>query len=447
LTTETEKRDKLRSDVLRVIQQAIESVNPENAIRKHMSIETEVLHIGDERIDLKDYVNINVIGAGKASPAMGLAVEEVLGEKLKGGVICTKYGSGVRLSKMEVVEASHPIPDERSVLGAQKTLDKVRSYDSNDLVICLISGGASAIWCLPAGKITLKEKVQATEALLDSGADIHEINTVRKHISMIKGGHLARAIYPNRLISLALSDVVGDKFTSIGSGPTTADPTTYQQAINVLNKYSLFSRIPQSVLEHLKAGVKCEIRETPKPEDPIFERNIECIIGSNKLALRTAEETARHLGYNTAILSSELTGEARFVGKKLAGEIKKIYLEKNPVAPPAMLLCGGETTVTVKGDGKGGRNQELVLSAALELKGFKSILVASIGTDGIDGPTDAAGAFADGSTVGRGEELGLDAVEYLERNNSYEYFNRLGELIYIGPTGTNVMDIQVLIAI
>jgi len=376
LTTETEKRDKLRSDVLRVIQQAIESVNPENAIRKHMSIETEVLHIGDERIDLKDYVNINVIGAGKASPAMALAVEEVLGEKLKGGVICTKYGSGVRLSKMEVVEASHPIPDERSVLGAQKTLDKVRSYDSNDLVICLISGGASAIWCLPAGKITLKEKVQATEALLASGADIHEINTVRKHISMIKGGHLA--------------------------------------------------------------------------EDPIFERNIECIIGSNKLALRTAEETARHLGYNTVILSSELTGEARFVGKKLAGEIKeikKIYLEKNPVAPPAMLLCGGETTVTVKGDGKGGRNQELVLSAALELKGFKSILVASIGTDGIDGPTDAAGAFADGSTVGRGEELGLDAVEYLERNNSYEYFNRLGELIYIGPTGTNVMDIQVLIAI
>lgn len=447
MTAEDEKRDKLRSDALGVIRQAIESVNPESAVRKYMFLKDEELHVGEDIINLKDYDNIYTIGAGKASAAMAVAVEHILGERLKGGVICTKYGSEVHLSKLEIVEANHPIPDERSILGAQKTLDKVKSCGSNDLVICLLSGGASAIWCLPAGNITLKEKMQATEDLLASGADIHEINTVRKHISMIKGGYLARAVYPNRLISLVLSDVVGDKFTSIGSGPATADPTIFQQALNVLDKYSLPLKVPQSVLEHLKAGVNGEIQETPKPEDPVFKRNIECIIGSNKLALQTAEEAARCLGYNAVILSSEITGEARVVGKKLAGEIKKICVDNNPVAPPAMLLCGGETTVTVKGDGKGGRNQELVLSAALELRGFKNILVASIGTDGIDGPTDAAGAFADGSTVARGEKLGLDAVECLERNNSYGYFNRLGDLIRIGPTGTNVMDIQVLIAI
>lgn len=445
MTDRDERPDKLRSDALKVIWQVIESVNPESAVQRNMFLEHEKLHVGDNIINLGDYDNIYAIGAGKASAAMAVAVENILGKRLKGGIVCTKYGYVAHLSKLELVEAGHPIPDEKSLLGAQKTLHKIKSCNPNDLVICLLSGGASAIWCLPADNITPEEKMQTTEILLASGANIHQINTVRKHISMIKGGRLAQAIHPTRMISLALSDVVGDKLTSIGSGPTVGDPTTFQQALEVVNKYNLRSRIPPSVLEHLRAGVKGEIRETPEPEEPIFEHNIEYIIGSNKLALQTAERTARWLGYNTFILSSEVTGEARLVGKELAGEIKNIYTNKNPVAPPAVLLCGGETTVTVKGNGKGGRNQELVLSAALKLNGLKNILVASVGTDGSDGPTDAAGAFADGNTVNRGKKLGLDADEHLERNNSYEYFDRLGDLIRTGPTGTNVMDIQVLI--
>lgn len=445
MTEKDKMHVKLRSDALKVIWQAIESVNPENAVRKSMFLENEKLHIGDNIINLRDCNNIYAIGAGKASAAMAVAVENILGKRLEGGIICTKYGYVANLSKLEIVEAGHPIPDENSLLGAQKTLHRIKSCSSNDLVICLLSGGASAIWCIPAGNITPEEKMQTTEALLTSGADIHEVNTVRKHISMIKGGRLAQAIHPNRLISLALSDVVGDKLTSIGSGPTVADPTTFQQALEVVNKYKLLSKIPQSVIAHLRAGVRGEIQETPKPGDSVFKHNIECIIGSIKLALQAAERTARWLGYNAFILSSEVTGEARLIGRKLAGEIKNIYINNIPIAPPAMLLCGGETTVTVKGDGKGGRNQELVLSAALELNGLKNVFVASVGTDGSDGPTDAAGAFADGNTVSRGKKLGLDANEHLERNNSYEYFDRLGDLIRTGPTGTNVMDIQVLI--
>jgi len=434
----------LRNDMMKIVRQAIAAVDPMNAVRAHCVLEDGLLHVGSDTIDLNRYGRINVIGAGKASAFMAKALEEMLGDRIRGGVISTKKGYDTKLKKVALIEAGHPLPDKNSFVAAQKAVEEVRSLGADDLIICLLSGGASALWTLPAASLDLEDKIKTTQSLLACGADIHEINAIRKHISGIKGGRLACASYPARLITLAISDVVGDEYSSIGSGPTVADPTTYEQAIGIVKKYSLQEELPPSVLRHLEAGRQGREEETPKPGDCRLDGNIQNIITSNRQAIEAAMSIARHSGYNTYVISYNMTGEARIVGRRLASIAKEVVEGKGPISPPAILLSGGETTVTVRGRGKGGRNQELALAAAMEISGWNKISVVSVGTDGADGPTDAAGAVADGNSIERGRAMEMDAKYFLDQNDSYTYFDMLGDLIRIGPTGTNVMDIQVI---
>ena len=440
-----DRQRKPKRDMMDIIRCAIESVDPERAINTHVHLTGETLTVCGCTIELSMYHRIYVIGAGKASARMAEALERILSGRITGGVVSVVKDQPIRLKCLEVIEAEHPLPGEGSLQAAAKSLKLMQSLGENDLVLCLISGGASALWSLPAGGINLDDKICTTELLLRSGADIHEINTVRKHLSSIKGGRLAQAVSPACLVTLLISDVVGDQLSSIGSGPTVADPTTFDDAWSVVRKYNLTKRLPKSVLAYLHGGVEGNVPETPKPHNPIFTRNTECIIASNRQALEAAAERGKLFGYNTRIISTEITGEARVVGKNLVEQCHTLMSKEGTIAPPALFLSGGETTVTVKGKGRGGRNQELVLAAALVIDGWENTVVASIGTDGIDGATDAAGAFADGSTVERGRAVGMNARNYLKDNNSFTFFERIGDLIRTGPTGTNVMDIQLFV--
>jgi len=445
MTENSEKQQRFRKDAMKVFWQAIESVNPENAINKNVKLTYQRLHVGEKAIDLDKTGKIYVIGAGKASAFMAKAIENLFFKRIAGGLICIKHDHGTPLHYMKVMEAGHPVPDENSLLAARRTLQLLKSCQPSDIVICLLSGGASAIWALPADPITLDEKKRANQLLLKCGANIHEVNAVRKHLSQIKGGRLAQTAYPIKLLTLAISDVVGDNLSSIGSGPTVGDPSTFKTALEVVNNYGLPAHLPQSILDYLWAGAKGEIRETPKPSDPIFKNNIELVISSNRQALQTAEQTGRYLGYKTKIMSDKLVGEARQIGSNLIEQARQLAVTRGLDDPPMMLIYGGETTVTVKGSGNGGRNQELVLAAALQMENLENVLIASVGTDGTDGPTDAAGAFADNKTLTKGAEAGINAQESLDNNDSYHYFDRVGDLIKTGPTGTNVMDIQLII--
>ncbi len=441
----SEQTSKLKRDALKVIWQAIESVNPENAINRNFRLKYENLHVGDTILKLSDFQKVHIVGAGKASTQMAKALENILLKRLTGGMVYTKRGSEVPLHTVNVFAADHPVPDRDSLLAAQRTMEFAKNCELQDLIICLISGGASAMWSLPVSGVNFEDKQKTVATLLKCGANIHEMNTIRKHLSRIKGGHLAQMAHPATVVTLAISDVVGDEISSIGSGPTVGDPTTFKQAMAVLEKYNIALELPSSVLDYLWNGAQRKNKETPKPSDPLFKKNPVCIISTNGDALNTAMETGRHLGYKTYIHTGKLTGEASVIGPKLVQKIKEMAASRRPGDQPIMMLSGGETTVTVKGNGKGGRNQELALAAAIALEGEHEIIAASIGTDGVDGETDAAGAFADSTTITRGKAKGLDAAAYLADNNSYEYFSNLGDLIKTGPTGTNVMDIQVLV--
>ncbi|HID90896.1 TPA: glycerate kinase, partial [Candidatus Bathyarchaeota archaeon] len=337
------------------------------------------------------------------------------------------------------------IPDEDGVRGAEGIIRLASEAAEGDLVICLISGGGSALMPLPAAGIALRDVRRLTAALLRSGATINEVNAVRKHVSRLKGGQLARAAYPATLISLILSDVVGDPLDVIASGPTAPDTTTFDDAIRVLKAYGLWRDAPEPVRERLESGSRGEIPETPKPGDAIFDRTHNIVVGNNRLASLAACREARRRGFNALLLSSLIEGEARHIGTAYSGIVREILTSGNPVRRPAVVVAGGETTVTVKGRGKGGRNQELVLSASLGIEGLRGVAIASIGTDGVDGPTDAAGAIADGQTAVRARKRGLDARSFLADNDSYGFFTRLGDLILTGPTGTNVNDITVMV--
>jgi hydroxypyruvate reductase len=316
---------------------------------------------------------------------------------------------------------------------------------ANDLVIFLVSGGGSALLPLPVEGVTLVEKQATTHELLSCGASIQEINTLRKHLSRIKGGGLAKIVYPATLVSLILSDVIGDPLDAIASGPTVPDSTTYEDCAWILNKYELWGKIPPSVASHIRAGMEGKKEETLKEGDPPFAKVYNLIVGNNLLAMTAAKKAAQALGYRTLLLSSLVEGETREVAKVHAAIAKEVLLSGNPIPPPACILSGGETTVTLKGKGKGGRNQEFALAAALEIAGWKEVLMMSAGTDGTDGPTDAAGAFADGKTVTRAKTMGLDPWSFLKENDSYSFFQRIGDLLTIGPTGTNVMDLRVML--
>lgn len=443
----TEKCREARKTALTLLETALLAVDPKNLIKTKLKITNDIIQVGDLEFQLQDFDRIFVLGGGKASGAMAEGIWEILGHTIADGVINVLKGSASKFStgRITLNEARHPIPDEGGIVGVTKMLEILDGLTEKDLVIFLISGGGSALMPLPQKGITLEEMQNVTTSLLKSGAYIDEINTVRKHISQIKGGRMAIRAYPATLLCFVLSDVVGDSLTSIASGPTVPDTTTYDDAISVLRRYSIWQSIPESVKRCLRDGVEGRIPESLKPGDLRFKKVQNLILGSNRVALQAAMEKAKQLGYNSMILSTFIEGEARHIGTAIAGIAREILTSGLPLERPAILLCGGETTVTVMGDGLGGRNQELVLSAALRLRGLDGVVVASIGTDGIDGPTDAAGAIIDGSTWNRSREKGLNLEMSLNDNDSYTFFNQLSDLIITGPTGTNVNDVMIII--
>jgi glycerate 2-kinase len=428
----------LRSDALRIFSSALKASDPKEAVLRHVRVSDGVLFAGKRRYRLDEFRNIYLTGAGKASARMAVAVERLLGKRITGGLLNVKHGHVAKLRRIRLNECGHPVPDEAGVHGAQEIGNIAAKAGEDDLLICLISGGGSALLPFPAQPVTLAEKQDTTQLLLRSGANIHEINTVRKHISSIKGGQLAALAWPAQVLSLILSDVIGDDLDVIGSGPTAPDSSTFLDALAVLEKFGLTNLVPPPVSERIRAGVAGEIPETPKS----LERVQNLIVGSNQLALDAAAGAARGLGYRPLILSSFIEGETRDVAKVHAAIAKEVLSSGRPVKRPACVISGGETTVTIKGNGLGGRNQEFALAAAMDIAAISGVLMLSGGTDGSDGPTNAAGALCDGTTIARAEKLGLNAADFLARNDSYHFFEPLGDLIRTGPTGTNVMDVR-----
>jgi len=425
-----------------IFNRAILSVNPFMAVKA----QAETLN---SFYRLKNIKRVFVIGFGKACLEMTKATNESLGEIIDKGIIITKYNHAkgiTSIDKIKVFEAAHPIPDESGVVATKKIIELLKEADESTLVICLISGGGSALLVSPMEPIKLEEKQITTKLLLETGANINDVNTVRKHISSVKGGRLAKIAYPAYIKSLILSDVIGDRLDVIASGPTTFDSTTYYDALEVLKKFKLLDKIPKSVVEILNRGKNGEISETLKKDDYVLTNTENIIIGSNKIALEAAKKKAIEMGFYTEILTSEIEGEAKEVGKWLS-DIAKTYKrkkQKKEIEKPICLLSGGETTVTVVGCGKGGRNTELALAFAIEIEGIDGIFLLSAGTDGTDGPTDAAGAYATGYTVNKAKRLGLVPEGHLKNNDSYNFFKKIDGLFFTGPTGTNVMDIQII---
>lgn len=451
--TELIKNSKSSSDrrarklALNGLDAALEAVDPTDTVRSRVVLKGASLKIGGQSFNLKNFRNIYVVGGGKASGLMAEALEGILGDFITDGTVNIPHGTldQYETRRIKLHGASHPVPDKAGIKGTRRILNLVDQADEKDLVICLISGGGSSLMPLPRSGISLSDMKNITEALLKSGATINEINTVRKHISDFKGGWLAKRAYPATVVSLSLSDVVGDPLDVIASGPTVPDSTTFRDAVEVLKKYKLWDEIPNSIRKTLLDGEKGLIPETPKPGDAAFQKVHNFIVGNNRSASLAACRKLRNAGLNTLFLTSYMEGEARYVGAMLASLAKEISASGNPVSKPAAVVVGGETTVTVVGKGEGGRNQEIVLGATLKMDGLEGAVVASINTDGIDGPTDAAGALADGKTLLRSKELGLRADEFLANNDSYSFFLRLGDLIFTGPTGTNVNDVSIVV--
>ncbi|MDL1963857.1 MAG: glycerate kinase [Deltaproteobacteria bacterium] len=435
----------MRNDVVSIFQKGLHAVEPGAAIKKYCKLKGNRLFIGNKAYNLSMYNNLFVIGAGKASAPMAATLENILGERITKGIINVKYKHVVHLDRIKLIEAGHPVPDKNGQNGASAILDLVHSAEKNDLVLCLISGGGSALLPLPCERLTLKDKQETIKELLSCGASIHEINAIRKHTSMIKGGRLALAAYPATLVSFILSDVVGDDLDVISSGPTVADSTTYIDCIKIFEKYDIIKKLPENIINHIKAGISGKIPETPKAEDSVFEKTHNIVIGSNIEAILAAKIQAETLGYKTIVLSSLIEGETRDVAKVHGAIAKEIIKTGNPLPSPACILSGGETIVTLRGKGLGGRNQEFSLAAAIDIAGTDSIVVLSGGTDGTDGPTDAAGAIADNNTLKRAGEMGMDAHCFLKDNDSYHFFKKLDDLLITGPTNTNVMDVRILL--
>ena len=436
-----------RKDALTIFHAGVKAVDPVHAIKNHLRSDGDWLFVGELIYDLSNFNRISVIGAGKASAAMARGVEETLGEKINSGTIITKYDHAVSLDKVRIVEAGHPVPDEEGYRGAQKIVHFLASMNEKDLVFFLISGGGSALLPFPYEGLILEDKQCVTKILLEVGANIQEINTLRKHLSQVKGGRLAKIANPATLISLILSDVIGDDLDSIASGPTVPDRSTFRDCVDIVEKYQITDRLPSVIMDIFNKGIRGEIEDTPEAGDPAFERTQNLIIGSNIKAVEEAAKKATELGYNTLILSTFIEGETRDVAGVHAAIAKEILSSGNPIERPACVISGGETTVTIRGGGKGGRNQEFSLAAAMDIDGLENVVLLSAGTDGTDGPTDAAGAISDGETVARARKLGMDPSHYLRENDSYHFFEALGDLILTGPTFTNVMDLRLVFVI
>ncbi len=436
---------KLRKDALRIFRASLSAADPAKAIAHAVTRSGNALKVGSKTYRLDQFDRIVILGAGKASAAMAKALERILGSRISTGLINTKYGHLEQLKRIELNECGHPVPDQAGIEGAARIAALASACGPRDLLFCLISGGASALMPLPAGGITLEQKQAVTKLLLSCGATIHEINAVRKHISGIKGGQLARLAAPATVVSLMLSDVIGDSLDVIGSGPTAPDPSTFVAAWAVIEKYGIAGKIPAPVAARLQAGMRGEIEDTPKAGDPCFRKTQNLIVGSNRLAVDAAAVKARELGYRPVVLSTFIEGETKDVAAMHAAIAREAAVSGRPAKPPVCLISGGETTVTIRGDGLGGRNQEFALAAAIALDGLAGVVAFSGGTDGTDGPTDAAGAIADGLTVPRARQLGLNPSATLAANDSYHFFEALGDLVKTGPTGTNVMDVRLML--
>lgn len=434
----------------KIFLKAIEAVNPYYKIKENIHIDNNFLVIkgenGEENLfNLDNFERIFLFGTGKASCIMAKAIEEIFGERIIKGIVTTKYGHALSLNITEIIEAGHPLPDNKGLYGARKIQELLKQTGPKDLIIFLVSGGGSALLPLPPEGIKIEEKQRLTELLLLNGAEIKEINMVRKHISEIKGGWFTRWAYPSTIISFILSDVVGDHLDLIASGPTAPDPHTFKDALEVLKKYKLIDMTPGSIKAHIKLGMEGKVQDTPKPGDKIFKNVYNFLIGSNILALKEAKKEASLMGFNSLILSSSIVGNTREAAKFHGAIAREIILTGNPVSRPACIISGGETTVIVKGNGKGGRNQEFALVAAFEIEGLENVVLLCGGTDGTDGPTEAAGAISDNTTIKRAKELGLTPEIFLENNDSFHFFERLGDLFITGPTHTNVMDVRILL--
>lgn len=435
----------LRENARAIFDAGLRAADPAEAMARHVRLERGHLRVNGAEYDLSAFAGVYVVGAGKAAARMAQAVERLLGQRLTAGVVNVKYGHTAPLRIVSVHEAGHPVPDDAGVRGTEAMIDLLRRTGEKDLVLCLLSGGGSALLPCPAEGITLKDKQQTTQTLLECGATIQEINAVRKHISRTKGGRLARLTSPSTLVSLILSDVIGDDPGSIASGPTAADGSTFADCLGILKRYGVTDRVPPAVRAHLEQGASGNKEETPKAHDPAFARAHNVIIGSNIQSLQGAKEKAEALGYRSLILSRFVEGETREVAKVHAAIAKEIRCTGHPVPAPACAISGGETTVTIRGRGKGGRNQEFALAAAIALDGWQGIVMLSGGTDGTDGLTDAAGALADGESVARAWAMGLVAEDYLRENDSYHFFHKLDDLLITGPTFTNVMDLRLVL--
>ncbi|QOJ78412.1 glycerate kinase [Infirmifilum lucidum] len=441
-----EREDQARVTALTLALEGIRSAEPRSAVKNYLTRSGEKLVLRDGT-EIPVRGEVYVVGAGKASGGMAQAIEEILGDKIAGGVVSVpeelvgKYST----KKIRIVGATHPKASQKSVEAGRMVLETLTNLREDDLVIALFSGGGSALLEYPVEGVTIDEIGEFSILLMKRGADIFELNAVRKHLSRIKGGWLARHAQPARVLALMISDVVGDRMDTIASGPTVPDPTTFQDAYNILKKYSAWEEAPASVRAYIEKGLRGAAPETPKPDDPVFSRVVNRVIASNMQSLEAMATKAQNLGYRPLILTSMLEGEAREVGKVIASILREVRKSGKPLPPPLVILAGGETTVTVRGRGIGGRNQELALSIAIGIRGLRGVAVACIGSDGRDGPTDVAGAVVGGSTYDRAVAMGLKPEEFLVENNSYEFFRAIGGHIKTGYTGTNVNDFIVAV--
>ncbi len=427
----------------KILSRGLDAVDAHAAVGRALSREGAVLTIGRRRYDLNKYERVVVAGAGKAAAPMALAVGQRVGRRLHSGFVVVKQGHGLPMKRILVAEAGHPVPDRSGQRAAAKLCEMVAALGRRDLLIVLLSGGASSLLPAPVAGVTLADKQRTTEKLLRCGATIREINTVRKHLSRIKGGRLAESTEAT-VVTLILSDVLGDDLSTIASGPTVPDPTTYRESVAILKRYRIWMTVPQRVRQHLDRGCRGLVSETPKLGSPLFRRVRHHIVGNNGVAVRAVARAAREAGFRT-IVQEAITGEAREAGQRFGARAKTLLRNGRPLRKPCCLVAGGETTVTVTRKGAGGRAQEFATAAALEIAGLAKVWVVAIGTDGTDGPTDAAGAVVDGGTVARAQRLQVDLAGALKGHNTYPALKKLDQLIVTGPTGTNVNDLYLLL--
>jgi glycerate 2-kinase len=429
-----------RSHALAIVEAGVDAVLPQNVVGNAVKLDGNTLTVAGHRFDLSGCRYVFIAGGGKASSTMAAEIERLLDGRITRGIVIDRYGAEVQTKTVKVVHAGHPLPDENGVRGMREMYDMLKAAGKGDLVIFLISGGGSALMPCPAPGVTLNDINRLTDMLLKSGAAIAEINCVRKHLSQSKGGRILGWTDGAEVLSLIVSDVVSDDPGSIASGPTAPDDTTYADARSILDKYRLTDRAPSRVISHIKAGINGNVPETLKPGNPAFGRVTNIVIASGIVALEAAAKKAESLGYRPIILGSRIKGESRDVGLVHAGIAAECLASGHPLEPPAAILSGGETTVTVHGQGKGGRNQEFVLGY---LRSYPpGTTVISVDTDGIDGATDACGTIADETTLKRAAEKSLSIDRMLDSNDAFNFFNKLGDLIYTGPTGTNVSDLR-----